>query len=242
MRIGVVGGGTMGRILARDIDESTDFVLAGVVDNQNSQDLNKLEELGEVDGIIDFSHPSYLGEVLEYCIKNTTPLLLATTGYSTQNISNIKEASKKIPLIFTGNTSMGINLLGEVVERVARSLGEDFDIEIIEKHHNKKLDSPSGTAKLLFNKVTSGLDRDVEEVNGRKGMRKRSKDEVGVHAIRGGTIVGEHSVIFAGEDEIIELKHEALSKRIFTRGSLKGIKYLEGKQAGFYKMTDVLGL
>lgn len=245
MRIAVIGGGTMGSLVGEQLVADDRYELAGIVDRRLEGDglykgLREIE--GEIHGIIDFSHPSYLDEVVDYSVEKGIPLLIATTGYSSEDRYKIEKAGKKIPVIFTYNTSLGVNLLGELVKRAAGALGEAFDIEVIEKHHNKKLDSPSGTAKLLVGKIGEGYEGELNPVYGREGMTRREKGEIGVHAIRGGSIVGEHSVIFAGMDEIIEIKHEALSKTIFVRGALTGIAYLQGRERGLYTMKDVLGL
>ena len=168
--------------------------------------------------------------------------MIATTGFTEKEIEKIESAAKEAPIIFSYNTSLGVNLLGELVKKMAGALGEGFDIEIMEKHHNKKLDSPSGTAKFLLDRVVEGHPEKLSPVYGREGMARRETNEVGVHAVRGGSIVGEHSVIFAGEDEIVEIKHEALSKNIFVRGALKGIGFLKGKENNLYTMKDVLSL
>lgn len=245
MNIAVYGAGTMSRLVAASLEEDARFNLMGMIDKRVSEEgiYSTPDEIDKkVEGIIDFSHPSNLDEMLEFAKTSSVPVLIATTGFDADQIKNIEEASKEAPIIFTYNTSLGVNLLGELVNKMAGSLGIDFDVEIIEKHHNKKLDSPSGTAKFLLDKVVDGHRDDLSPIYGREGMAKREKGEVGVHAIRGGSIVGEHSVIFAGEDEIIEIKHEALSKKIFVRGALTGINYLQDKENGLYTMKDVLGL
>lgn len=245
MNIVVYGAGAMGQLVAQQLREDERFTLAGVVDRRTSGEgiYTTPEEVpGEIEGIIDFSHPDNLGELLEFAQGRKIPVLIATTGFNPEEIGRIEEAAAKTPIIFTYNTSLGVNLLGELVNKVAGALGGDFDVEIVEKHHNRKLDSPSGTAKFLLDRVVEGHTEELYPTYGRSGMAKRMRNEVGVHAIRGGSIVGEHSVIFAGEDEIIEIKHEALSKGIFVRGALTGIGFLRGKKEGLYTMKDVLGL
>jgi len=245
MNIAVYGAGTMGLLVAEALQTDERFNLVGIIDNRvTGEGIYKTpdEVPYNIEGIIDFSHPSNLEELLKFAKKGGVPVLIATTGFDGEEIKRIEEASKEAPIIFTYNTSLGVNLLGELVKKMAGALGSEFDVEIIEKHHNRKLDSPSGTAKYLLDKVTEGHSDELSPVYGRMGMAKREKGEVGVHAIRGGSIVGEHSVIFAGADEIIEIKHEALSKNIFVRGALTGIKYLKDKDNGLYTMKDVLGL
>lgn len=245
MNIAVYGAGAMGQLVAQQLREDGRFNLMGIIDRRSSGEgiYGAPDEItGDIEGIIDFSHPDNLDELLEFSGRRRIPLLIATTGFSGEQIGRIEEAAAKVPIIFTYNTSLGVNLLGELVNKMAGALGGDFDVEIVEKHHNKKLDSPSGTAKFLLDKVVEGHREELSPTYGRNGMSKREKNEIGVHAIRGGNIVGEHSVIFAGADEIIEIKHEALSKNIFVKGALTGINFLKDRGNGLYTMKDVLGL
>lgn len=245
MNIAVYGAGAMGQLVAQQLREDRRFNLMGIIDRRSSGDgiYSTPDEIeGDIEGIIDFSHPDNLGELLEFAKGKKIPVLIATTGFNPEEIERIETAAAKTPIIFTYNTSLGVNLLGELVNKVAGALGGDFDVEIVEKHHNRKLDSPSGTAKFLLDKVVEGHTEELSPIYGRSGMAKRKRNEVGVHAIRGGSIVGEHSVIFAGEDEIIEIKHEALSKGIFVRGAITGINFLKDRKNGLYTMKDVLGL
>ena len=193
------------------------------------------------DVIIDFSHPSALDNILAYAKKNNTPVVLATTGYSDSAIEKIKDASKEIPVFFTFNFSLGVNLLVALSKKAAAVLGNDFDIEIVEKHHNQKLDAPSGTAIMLANAINSVFDDNmVYEYDRHTKRQKRSNNEIGIHSVRGGTIVGEHDVIFAGRDEVITLSHSAGSKQVFAAGSVKAAKFIAGKPAGLYDMNDVI--
>ena len=181
-------------------------------------------EKGDV--IVDFSHYSRLDTLLDYAVTNELPLVIATTGYSDEILKKIEDSSKKIPILLSSNMSLGINLLQDILEKITPILYPNYDIELIEKHHNKKIDSPSGTAKTLLEVMKKSIDDVIEEKYGRVGMEKREKNEIGVHSLRGGTIVGEHSVLFCGNDEIIELKHTALSKKIFAEGALQGAKFI----------------
>jgi 4-hydroxy-tetrahydrodipicolinate reductase len=245
MNIAVYGAGAMGRLVAEGLIEDNRFEFVGMIDRRGSgEDIYEtLDSISQnIEGIIDFSHPGNLDELLSFAKSRQIPVLIATTGFTGEEIEKIETAAAETPVIFTYNTSLGVNLLGELVKKMAGALGTDFDIEIIEKHHNKKLDSPSGTAKFLLDKVAEGHKEELSPVYGRNGMAKRERNEVGVHAVRGGSIVGEHSVIFAGEDEVIEIKHEALSKKVFVRGALTGINFLKDKKNGLYTMKDVLGL
>lgn len=193
------------------------------------------------DVIIDFSHPSALDNILAYAKKNNTPVVLATTGYSDSAIEKIKDASKEIPVFFTFNFSLGVNLLVALSKKAAAVLGNDFDIEIVEKHHNQKLDAPSGTAIMLANAINSVFDDNmVYEYDRHTKRQKRSNNEIGIHSVRGGTIVGEHDVIFAGRDEVITLSHSAGSKQVFAAGSVKAAKFIAGKPAGLYDMNNVI--
>lgn len=193
------------------------------------------------DVIIDFSNPASLDGLLEYCLATGTPIVVASTGYSQEQISQIKAASEQIPVFFTFNMSLGINLLVQLAKKAAEVLGDRFDIEIVEKHHNQKIDAPSGTAIMLANAINETLDNSKQYVYDRHSRRaKREKNEIGMHAIRGGTIVGEHDVIFAGNDEVITLSHSAASKTVFAEGSVKAAIYLKDKPAGLYDMQMLI--
>ena len=192
------------------------------------------------DVVIDFSNPLALDGILEYCLKTKTPVVLATTGYNDEEMEKIHEAAKQIPVFLSFNMSLGVNILLKLVKEAAKNLA-NFDIEIIEKHHNKKVDSPSGTAVMIANAVKE-IREQSEFIYGRHGRTgKRQQNEVGIHAVRGGTIVGEHSAIFAGNDEILEINHSARSKNVFAEGAIAAAKYLVNQEPGFYNMDDMLG-
>lgn len=189
------------------------------------------------DVIIDFSNPASLDGLLEYCLTTGTPIVVASTGYSDEQIQKIKSASQQIPVFFTFNMSLGINLLVELAKKAASVLGDQFDVEIVEKHHNQKIDAPSGTAIMLANAINETLGNSKHYVYDRHSRRqKREKSEIGMHAIRGGTIVGEHDVIFAGHDEVITLSHSAASKTVFAEGSINAAVFLKDQPAGLYNM------
>lgn len=193
------------------------------------------------DAVVDFSNPALLDELLEFCITNNLPLIIATTGYSDEQIRKIKAAAKQIPLFFTFNMSLGINLLCRLAKYAAEILGDAFDIEIVEKHHNQKLDAPSGTAIMLANSVNDSFNNNKHYEYDRHSRRqKREKSEIGIHSVRGGTIVGEHEVIFAGHDELITLSHSAGSKEIFVTGAVKAVKFLVNKPNGLYDMDSLI--
>ncbi len=193
------------------------------------------------DVIIDYSNPASLDGLLEYCLSTGTPVVFATTGYSDEQIQKIREAANQIPVFFTFNMSLGINLLVQLAKKAASILGDQFDIEIVEKHHNLKIDAPSGTAIMLANAINETLDNTKHYVYDRHSQRKRrEKSEIGMHAIRGGTIVGEHDVIFAGHDEVISLSHSAASKSVFAEGSINAAVYIKDKQPGLYDMSELV--
>lgn len=195
----------------------------------------------DADVIIDFSNPSALQSILDYSVKNNIPAVLCATGYTTEQNKMIEDASKSVAMFRSGNMSLGINLLSELAKTAAKILGGSFDVEIVEAHHNLKLDAPSGTAIMLEKAVEEGLDYTPELVYDRHDRsQKRDKHEIGMHSIRGGTIVGEHEIIFAGNDEIIKLSHTALSKNVFAVGAVNAAVYMKDKQNGMYDMTDVI--
>ncbi|MCI1269269.1 MAG: 4-hydroxy-tetrahydrodipicolinate reductase, partial [Ruminococcus sp.] len=200
---------------------------------------DKLEVKPDV--IIDYSNPASLDSLLSYSLSTGVPLVLATTGYSDEQIAKIKAAAENTAIFFTFNMSLGINLLVQLGKKAASVLGDKFDIEIVEKHHNQKIDAPSGTAIMLANAINETLDNNYHYVYDRHSQRKkREKTEIGMHSIRGGTIVGEHDIIFAGHDEVITLSHSASSKSVFAEGSINAAIYLKGKSAGLYDMSSLV--
>ncbi len=195
----------------------------------------------KADVIIDFSNPASLNALLDYCLSTGTPVVLASTGYNDEQINQIKNAAQQIPVFFTFNMSLGINLLVQLAKKAASVLGDQFDIEIVEKHHNQKLDAPSGTAIMIANAINETLDNSKHYVYDRHSRRqKREKSEIGMHAIRGGTIVGEHDIIFAGHDEVITLSHSAASKTVFAEGSINAAVFLKNQSAGLYNMSALV--
>ena len=230
IKIIIHGTGTMSSILKNVIETEKDLEVSGFADDLTN-------EKGDI--IIDFSHFSRIPNMLNFAVNNNIPIVICTTGYDDKILSQIKEASSKIPILLSSNTSIGINLMNDLVSKMAENLN-GFDIEIIETHHNKKVDSPSGTAKTLFNAINQTLENKMNLINGREGNHKRDKNEIGIHSIRGGSVVGEHKVIFYGDDEAIEIKHSAMSKKIFVYGAIKAAKFLIGKKPNLYGMKDVL--
>jgi len=200
---------------------------------------------GEGDVVVDCSVVEAIPTLLEFGIKRQIPLVICTTGLTDKLMADVHSASKKVAVLQSANMSLGINLLVSMVSKAAKILYDSkFDIEIIEKHHNEKVDAPSGTALLLADAIAKALDEKdekMEYIYDRSGQRKkRDAKEIGIHALRGGTIVGEHSVVFAGCDEVIEFNHQALSKEIFAVGALKAARFIKGKPPGFYTMQDIM--
>ena len=236
--------GSMGKVLTKCANEDSELeIVCGSskddldVPFKTYHKMSEVEELADV--IIDFSHHSTIEDTLSYAIKTKTPIVIATTGFKDEELTKIKKASNIIPIFHSSNMSLGVNVLVKLVKEAAKSLN-GFDIEIIEKHHNKKLDAPSGTAVMIANGVKEVLP-DSEYIYGRHGRSdKRSSNEIGIHAIRGGTIVGEHTTIFAGHDEVVEIKHSAQSKDIFAKGAIAAAKFLVKQEAGYYNMNNML--
>lgn len=193
-----------------------------------------------VDVILDFSSPAALNVELNWAVKKGVPVVLAATGYTQDDLKFIENCAKKVAVFKTANFSIGVNLLVKLVREAAETLGEKFDIEIIEKHHNQKVDAPSGTALMLADSANGAFGGDKKYMNGRCGKAGKRGNEIGIHAVRGGTIVGEHDVIFAGDNEVITLSHSATSKRVFAAGAIKAAKWLAGKPAGKYDMKDII--
>lgn len=196
----------------------------------------------EADVIIDFSSPNNIEEEFEYSKTNNIPIVLCTTGLSDNQDQMVKDLSKEVAILQAANMSIGVNMLIKIVKLVSMALVDSgFDIEIVEKHHNQKVDAPSGTALALANAIKDSLDDDYHYIYDRSHKReKRESKEIGISAVRAGTIVGEHDVIFAGTDEVIELSHTAYSRNIFAKGAIQAALFLPGKVPGFYNMEDVL--
>ncbi|MBQ9086862.1 MAG: 4-hydroxy-tetrahydrodipicolinate reductase [Clostridia bacterium] len=242
-------GGKMGQAILRAAASDGNIqIVAGVDINADAiaptspfpvyQSISDFPGRGDV--IIDFSHHSALPSLLAYAEDTQTPLVVATTGHTESEKERMRQASERVAVFSSGNMSIGINLLIELCRNAARTLGENFDVEIIEKHHNQKLDAPSGTALMIAEEISEERDA-TQYVYDRHSVRKaRSSEEIGIHSVRGGTIVGEHEVIFAGNNEVITLSHSATSREIFAGGALRAAKYLANKQAGLYNMSDLI--
>ena len=196
--------------------------------------------LGDV--LVDFSHPSALDALLEFCLERSMPAVLATTGYSEQQLEQIGRAAGRIPVFRSANFSLGVNLLMDLVRRAAAALGEGYDVEIVERHHRRKVDAPSGTALMLADAAAQALPYQPDYIYDRHCVRQaRQPREIGISSVRGGTIVGDHTVIFAGPDEVIELSHHAASREIFAAGAVRAAKFLaRADRPGLYDMSSLL--
>lgn len=240
--------GAMGQTITRIVAEDTEAeIVAGIDPSDNKKnDYPVFKSLGEcsvsADVVIDFSAAAAVDALLEQAIEKRLPIVLCTTGLSKEQLEKVEAASKQIAILRSANMSLGINMLLKLVGEAAKILAEaDFDIEIVEKHHNKKVDAPSGTALALADAINESMNNRYEYVYDRsKTRQRRDKRELGISAVRGGTIVGEHEIIFAGMDEVIELRHTAYSKAVFAKGSVSAAKFLVGRRPGYYDMSDVI--
>lgn len=244
----IIGGccGRMGRFVADIVKNRRDCEIVAGIDivDDSSLGFPVFQSYSEVnvvaDVIIDFSNPALLSSTLEYAVANKVALVLATTGLTDEQIKDVEEASKAIPVFFSYNYSMGVSLICELSRIAAKVLGNGFDVEIVEAHHNQKLDAPSGTAIMLGNAVKEELPDAYFEYDRHSKRQKRNGNEIGIHSIRGGTIVGEHSVMFAGNDEIVTISHSARSRAIFATGAVNAAVYLTDKENGMYNMSDLV--
>ena len=242
--------GKMGQVITRLAAADPEMEIVAGVD-MRSQALNDFPVFGDIgecgveaDVVIDFSNAAAVDRLLDWCGEKQMPVVLCTTGLSEEQLSKVEETAKKTALLKSANMSLGVNLLMKLLQDAAKVLApEGFDMEIVERHHNQKVDAPSGTAIALADSLKEALEEDYAYVYDRSGQRKkRDSHEIGISAVRGGTIVGEHEVIFAGEDEVIEFKHTAYSKALFAKGAVAAAKFLAGKGPGRYDMSDVIQL
>lgn len=240
--------GRMGQMITdmvKQDDECTIVAGIDIVDNRDNgyPVYTKLADCDvEADAIIDFTSATDFESRMDYAVDKQIPIIECSTGLSEEQMDYLKKASEKVAVLKSANMSLGINLLMKLLKEAAVKLaGDGFDVEIVEKHHNQKLDAPSGTALALADSINEAMDDRYEYIYDRSQVRqKRDKTELGISAVRGGTIVGEHEVIFAGTDEVITFKHTAYSRAVFAKGSITAAKYLKGKAAGLYDMSDVL--
>lgn len=242
--------GKMGQVITRLAAADPELAIVAGVDAR-AQALNDYPVFGDIsecdveaDVVIDFSNASAVDHLLDWCQEKQMPVVLCTTGLSGEQLQRVEEAAGRTAVLKSANMSLGVNLLMRLLQDAAKVLApEGFDMEIVERHHNQKVDAPSGTAIALADALNGALEGDYEYVYDRSGQRKkRDSHEIGISAVRGGTIVGEHEVIFAGEDEVIEFKHTAYSKALFAKGAVAAAKFLAGKGPGRYDMSDVIQL
>ena len=239
--------GKMGAAITEIVRERDDCaIVAGVdVNTAAAQDYPVYASVAEVredaDVMIDFSHPSALESILDAAVKKQLPAVLCTTGYSDGQLEMIKKASEKVAMFHSGNMSLGINLLIALSRKAAQVLGDSFDVEIVEQHHHRKLDAPSGTALMIADAIREEVPYDAQYIYDRHSVRqKRDRSEIGIHSVRGGTIVGVHEVIFAGRDEVVSIRHTAQSRSVFAAGAVNAAVYMSGREPGCYDMGDVI--
>ena len=249
LKIGLCGcNGRMGKVITDIVSKKENMKIVAGFDayTEKLSDYpvyaDPHEFTGACDVIIDFSNVSTLDMLLDYCTKTKTPVIFCTTGYDKEQLAKIRAASAEIPVFRSGNMSIGINLMMDLLRKCASVLGDSFDVEVEEKHHNQKLDAPSGTALMLADAVNEALPYDAEYVYDRHERReKRPAHEIGIHSIRGGTVVGEHNVMFLGRDEMIEVRHVAMSREVFAVGAVDAAVFLGAQtQPGMYDMSDVI--
>ncbi|MDE6472653.1 MAG: 4-hydroxy-tetrahydrodipicolinate reductase [Clostridia bacterium] len=241
-------GGKMGRNILECLPSFENAQCVGGVDKfadptqfsvpvfKSGKDINV-----EADVIIDFSRPDALDEILEYALAHKIGIMLATTGYSAEQQAQIDKASNSIAVFQSSNMSLGVNLMIELCRKASNFLGDNFEVEIIEQHHNQKVDAPSGTALSIAKAINEEFDNSKEFVYGRSGKNsKRQNKEIGIHAVRGGTIVGKHDVLFIGKDEVITIKHEAQSRMVFAQGAIRAGLFLANKKSGKYSMKELV--
>lgn len=241
--------GFMGQVISDIIEDTEGAVMAAGVDRKDDGHnaypvFTTLEEVNvDVDVIIDFSSSVAVDGLLDYVADKKIPLVLCTTGLSDEQLAKVNEVSKSVAILRSANMSLGINTLFKVLKSMTKTLADaGYDIDIVEKHHRRKLDAPSGTAIALAEAINEPLDGAYDFVYDRSQRREqRPKEEIGLSAVRGGTIVGEHEIIFAGQDEVIELKHTAYSRSIFGKGAVSAAMFLAGQPAGMYNMSHVIG-
>lgn len=240
--------GKMGKMITECCTNFKNVKIVGGIDKNSSDTsypvFSNLQELNvEYDVLLDFSRADALNGLISLTEKTKKPLVICSTGFSDEQLALINKKSKTLPLFKSANMSLGINLLNSLLKKVAPLLYGNYDIEIIEKHHNQKVDSPSGTALLLADTIKDSLNDETKYIYGREGHAKREENEIGIHAIRGGSIVGDHEVIFAGSGEVIELTHKAISREVFAIGALKACEFMASiTEPGLYNMDDVIGL
>ena len=240
--------GKMGAAVQNFVSQREDCAIVAGVDLSEKANgafpvyssLGEVKESAQV--VVDFSHPSALSSILDFCRSHPgTAAVLCTTGYSAEQTKEIQEAAKELPLFYSRNMSLGVNLLIELAKKAEAVLGDTFDVEIVDMHHNQKIDAASGTALMIADAINQVRDESMQYVYDRHSQRKkREKREIGLHSVRGGTIVGEHQVIFAGQSEVLTLSHSAQSKELFASGAVNAAVFMEGKTPGLYDMSHLI--
>lgn len=240
--------GKMGRVMTQAIEPEPEIEIVAGIDKCGSdgtlpypvyKDINECDQSADV--VVDFSRPDSIEPLTRYAIKTGTALVIATTGLAQEHKDMLAQAAESAAVFQSANMSLGVNLVKDILKKAARVLGDSFDIEIVEFHHNQKVDAPSGTAVLLAEELKASLEDSAGFIYGRSPQSgRRHPREIGIHAIRGGTMPGEHSIIFAGPDEIVEIRHLALSRRIFALGAIKAIKFIATQNKGLFTMDDLI--
>lgn len=236
LNVFIVGYGKMGKLVEATIKESKDLQVVAIADGFDVFDVSTIKE--HVDVIVDFSHPSNLTWLQPYIKEHHIPYICGTTGHSEEQKASIQDLSNYAAIVFQANFSFGIAVMSEILKLVTPMLEDSYDMEVVETHHNQKQDAPSGTAKMLVDILNKN--QDYKEVHGRNGFVGKREKEIGIHAIRGGSVAGEHSVLYLGQDESIEIKHSATSKQIFVNGALRAARFAAKKPYGMYTMKDIV--
>ena len=246
MKIIVYGYGVMGKKVVKAVKDDETMELVGVVSPvfDEKPDVPAYQSLaevdGEVDGLIDFSHPANLESILKFVTERKIPAVIATTGFNEKQLDDIHQASKITPIFQSYNTSFGVAMLNKMVKEYTKVLYDhDFDVEILEAHHHRKIDAPSGTAEMLYNSAAEAIEGAHPVYDRHSRHQKRDRNEVGIQSLRAGTIYGEHTVLYGGDDELIEIKHTALSRDIFAKGAVSAMHALSDKEPGFYNLETL---
>lgn len=246
MKVIVYGYGVMGKKVVKAVKNDDSLELVGIVspvfdEQPDVPAYSSLDEFnGDVDGLIDFSHPANLEGILKFVTARKIPAVIATTGFSDEQLSAIHDASKQTPIFQSYNTSFGVAMLNKMVKEYTKAFYDhDFDVEILEAHHHRKIDAPSGTALMLYNSAAESIDGAHPVYDRHSRHQKRDRNEVGIQSLRAGTIYGEHTVLYGGDDELIEIKHTALSRDIFAKGAVSALHALSDKEPGFYNLETL---
>lgn len=235
MKILITGYGKMGHMVEEMARQKGWEILAAL----SSSDAGELQTLEKADVAVDFSHPAMLEPLAAYIRRTGTPLVSGTTGYSEEQMDSLRQLGESAAILYSANYSLGVALFRQILEKFSPALLANFDVELVEKHHNQKMDAPSGTAKMLANALDP--EQQLRRISGREGLcGARGRDEMGMFAVRGGTVAGEHTLYFFGEDETLSITHSAASRRIFAAGAVKAAALMTGKSPGFYSLDDIL--